>query len=168
MRRGYTRRDYLEKIALIKRGEKDYSITGDIIVGFPGESDDDFRETLSLVAEVEFDGLYIFKYSARPHTPAAAYDDSVDESVKTERFLALQELQNRIQKRRYERFLNREVEVLVNGVSARSSSDVTGHTRCNKVVNFPKSTVTSGEVVQVQITECKAHSLYGRLTSKLA
>ncbi len=168
MRRGYTRPQYLEKIAFIKRGEKDYSITGDIIVGFPGETDDDFRETLSLVAEVEFDGLYIFKYSPRPHTPAAAYEDSVDESLKTERFLALQELQNRIQKRRYARLLDREVEVLVNGVSARSISDMTGHTRCNKVVNFPRETVGLGEIVKVRVTECKAHSLYGRLTSKIA
>src|SRR5262245_19366927 len=75
MRRGYTRREYIEKIDAIKGAKKDISITGDMIVGFPGETDDDFNETMSLVAEVEYDGLYIFKYSPRPRTPAAAYAD---------------------------------------------------------------------------------------------
>jgi len=103
MRRGYTRGDYIEKIEAIKGARKDISITGDMIVGFPGETDDDFNETMSLVAEVEYDGLYIFKYSPRPRTPAAAYSDSIPEEVKTERFLRLQELQDRIQKRRYAR-----------------------------------------------------------------
>src|SRR5262249_55644384 len=98
MRRGYTRREYIEKIDAIKGARKEIAITGDMIVGFPGETDDDFNETMSLVAEVEYDGLYIFKYSPRPRTPAAAYADSIPEEVKTERFLRLQELQDRIQR----------------------------------------------------------------------
>lgn len=161
MRRGYTRREYIEKIEAIKRSKKDIAITGDMIVGFPGETDDDFSETMSLVAEVEYDGLYIFKYSPRPRTPAAAYADSITDEVKTERFLMLQELQDRIQKRRYERYIGRTVEVLVEGMSSRSSSDYTGHTRCNKVVNFPIASDMLGRLAQVKITEVKSHSLYG-------
>jgi tRNA-2-methylthio-N6-dimethylallyladenosine synthase len=171
MRRGYTRREYLEKINAIKEAKREISITGDLIVGFPGETDDDFNETMSLVAEVEYDGLYIFKYSPRPMTPAAAYADSIPEELKTERFLRLQELQDRIQRRRYERYLGRTVEVLVEGVSSRSSSDYTGHTRCNKVVNFPVTTPRAstigyedlGKLVNVKITGVKSHSLYGEM-----
>ncbi len=163
MRRGYTRREYLEKIDSIKRASKDLSITGDIIVGFPGETDDDFNQTLSMAAEVGYDGLYIFKYSPRPHTPAAAYLDSVPEVVKTERFMKLNELQHRIQKDRYSRYLGRKVEVLVEGVSARSSSDLVGHTRCNKVINFPGTVDLVGNLAAVKVTEIKPNSLYGSL-----
>jgi tRNA-2-methylthio-N6-dimethylallyladenosine synthase len=163
MRRGYTRREYIEKIEAIRGARKEISITGDMIVGFPGETDDDFNETMSLVAEVEYDGLYIFKYSPRPRTPAATYADSIPEEVKTERFLRLQELQDRIQRRRYERYLGRTVEVLVEGTSSRSPSDYTGHTRCNKVVNFPIAAEALGKLVNVNITGVKSHSLYGEM-----
>jgi tRNA-2-methylthio-N6-dimethylallyladenosine synthase len=163
MRRGYTRREYIEKIGAIKGARREISITGDMIVGFPGETDDDFNETMSLVAEVEYDGLYIFKYSPRPRTPAAAYADSIPEETKTERFLRLQELQDRIQRRRYERYLGRTVEVLVEGTSSRSPSDYTGHTRCNKVVNFPIAAEALGKLVNVNINGVKSHSLYGEM-----
>ena len=163
MRRGYTREEYLNKIAAIKNAKKDMAITGDMIVGFPGETDEDFKETLSLTAETEYDGLYIFKYSPRPNTPAAAYADSVAEEVKTERFLRLQELQMRIQAQRYSRYLDRTVEVLVEGESARSTSDCFGHTRCNKVVNFPATKNLIGSLVNVKVTQVKNHSLYGHL-----
>jgi tRNA-2-methylthio-N6-dimethylallyladenosine synthase len=163
MRRGYTRREYIEKIEAIKGARREISITGDMIVGFPGETDDDFNETMSLIAEVEYDGLYIFKYSPRPRTPAAAYADSIPEEMKTERFLRLQELQDRIQRRRYERYLGRTVEVLVEGTSSRSPSDYTGHTRCNKVVNFPIAAEALGKLVNVNINGVKSHSLYGEM-----
>jgi len=163
MRRGYTRKEYLEKIAAIKRGKKDYAITGDMIVGFPGETEEDFNETMSLVADVGYDGLYIFKYSPRPKTPAAAYPDSIPEEVKTERFLKLEELQRRIQNTKYNRHLGRVVEVLVEGKSARSESDYTGHTRCHKVVNFPAKEEIDGKTVCVKITGVKPNSLYGEL-----
>lgn len=163
MRRGYTRRDYLQKIALIKASKLDFSITADLIIGFPGETEDDFQQTLSLVAAVEYDGLYIFKYSPRPKTPAAAYQDSIPEEIKTERFIRLQELQSRIQNRRYNRYLNKTVEVLVEGDSTRSNVELTGHTRCNKVVNFPKSEDEIGELAHVMITEARPNSLRGVL-----
>lgn len=163
MRRGYTRGEYLEKIASIRNSKKDIAVTGDLIVGFPGETDEDFSETMSLVAEVEYDGLYIFKYSPRPRTPAATYTDSIPEEIKTERFMKLQELQDRIQRRRYERYLGRTVEVLVEGFSSRSSLDYTGHTRCQKVVNFPVVTEALGRLVNVKINAVKSHSLYGEM-----
>jgi tRNA-2-methylthio-N6-dimethylallyladenosine synthase len=163
MRRGYTREEYLEKIAFIKRAQKDIAITGDMIVGFPGETEEDFNETLTLAAEVEYDGLYLFNYSPRPHTPAAAYADSVPEEVKTERLMKLNELQKRIQIRRYNRYLNRIVEVLVEGESTRSPHDYSGHTRCNKVVNFPMVAGSVGKLVNVRITDIKQNSLYGQV-----
>jgi tRNA-2-methylthio-N6-dimethylallyladenosine synthase len=162
MRRGYTRGEYLKRVELLKKSRVDFSVTSDIIIGFPGETEGDFRETLSLVTEVEYDGLYIFKYSPRPKTPAATYTDSISEEVKAERFLRLQELQNRIQKMRYERYLERSVEVLVEGVSARSTANFTGHTRCNKVVNFPCLDSVPGDLVNVHISEVTPHSLKGR------
>jgi len=163
MRRGYTREEYLEKIDFIKKANKDFSITGDIIIGFPGETDEDFNATMSLVAETEYDGLYIFKYSPRPNTPAAAYADSIPEEVKTERFLKLEELQRRIQKQRYSRYEGKIVEVLVEGESVRSSDDCFGHTRCNKVVNFPGQKELIGQLVKVKVTAIKPNSLYGHL-----
>ena len=164
MRRGYTRRDYLEKIALIKTARKEIAVTGDMIVGFPGETEEDFAETLRLVAETEYDGLYIFKYSPRARTPAAAYAETVAEEVKTERFLRLQELQMRVQKGRYARYLGREVEVLVERVSARSATDYMGHTRSQKVVNFPCTHEYLGKLVKVKIEKVMGHSLYGRMS----
>jgi tRNA-2-methylthio-N6-dimethylallyladenosine synthase len=161
MRRGYTREDYLEKIALIKQGKKDYSITGDLIVGFPGETEADFLETMSLVAEVEYDGLYIFKYSPRPHTPAATYTDNVPDEVVTERFTRVNELQKRLQLSRYARLVGQTVEVLVEGASARSADDYTGHSRCNKVVNFKKNGEMLGELAKVKVTRVHQNSLYG-------
>ena len=163
MRRGYTREDYLEKIALIKAGRKDYSITGDLIVGFPGETEADFLETMSLVAEVEYDGLYIFKYSPRPHTPAATYTDNVPDEVVSERFTRVNELQKRLQLRRYGRLVGQTVEVLVEGFSARSNDDYTGHTQCNKVMNFRKQGELLGELAKVKVTQANQNSLYGEL-----
>lgn len=163
MRRGYSREEYLEKISFIKMAKKDISITGDIIIGFPGETEEDFNQTLSLVAEVEYDGLYIFNYSPRPNTPASAYPDSVSDEIKGERFQKLQELQRRIQMYRYNRYLGKTVEVLVEGESARSSKDYYGHTRCNKVVNFPADAEIIGQIAKVKISEVKPNSLYGYL-----
>ncbi|HWQ35134.1 MAG TPA: tRNA (N6-isopentenyl adenosine(37)-C2)-methylthiotransferase MiaB [Blastocatellia bacterium] len=165
MRRGYTRADYLRKIEFIKNARKDISLTTDIIIGFPGETEEDFQETLRLAAEVEYDGMYIFNYSPRPKTPAAAYADSVPAEVKAERFQRLQEIQAGIQQRRYRRCLGREVEVLVEGTSQRSAADLTGHTRCNKVVNFPGDRSRIGQRVMVEITEARQNSLYGRLAA---
>ena len=163
MRRGYTKKDYLDKIEIIRSANKDYSITGDIIVGFPGETETDFLATMQMVADVEYDGLYIFKYSPRPNTAALAYEETVTEEVKTERFMRLAELQGRIQQQRYHSYLGREVEVLVEGLSAKSTEEFMGHTRCQKTVNFPKDRSSLGQIVRVKIERVGKHSLQGKI-----
>lgn len=164
MFRGYTRERYLDIIEAVKTARRDYSITSDIIVGFPGETDEDFEATLDLVREVEYDGLYTFHYSPRPHTPAADWEDDVPAEVKRERFDRLLAVQAEIQKRRYERYLGRVLEVLVDGDAARGIADLTGHSTCNKVVNFPAPRrIAPGSVVRVRVTAAKRNSLYGEL-----
>jgi len=168
MYRGYSRERYLELVAAIRSGHRDYALTSDIIVGFPGETDEDFDETLSLVREVEFDALYTFHYSPRPHTPAADWPDDVEAHVKRERFDQLLAVQAEIQKRRSDRYLGRIVEVLVDGRASRNPDDATGHSTSNHVVNFPAhGRDLTGSVVRVRITQSKAHSLYGELVDFL-
>jgi len=166
MRRGHTASDYLAKIEAVKRSKRRLSLTSDIIVGFPGETDADFEETLRLIRRCEYDGLYIFKYSARPGTPAAKFEDNVPRDVKKARFIELEDLQRGIQKRIYRTYIGRRVSVLVEGQSARSIQDVMGHSTCHKVVNFAGPKSLAGMVVDVRIIESKANSLYGRMESQ--
>jgi tRNA-2-methylthio-N6-dimethylallyladenosine synthase len=161
MRRGHTTSDYLRRIATIKNVRRQIAITSDIIVGFPGETEQDFRDTMSLVENVKYDGLYIFKYSERPGTPAAKLPDDVSRSEKRTRFLELETLQQRQQKAIYESYIGREVNVLAESVSAKSKSDFTGHTTCHKVVNFPRHELNLGEITRIKITKAKQNSLYG-------
>jgi len=161
MRRGHTTSDYLRRIATIKNARRQIAITSDIIVGFPGETEQDFRDTMSLVENVKYDGLYIFKYSERPGTPAAKLPDDVSRSEKRTRFLELETLQQRQQKAIYESYIGREVNVLAESVSAKSRSDFTGHTTCHKVVNFPRHELKLGEITRIKITKAKQNSLYG-------
>jgi tRNA-2-methylthio-N6-dimethylallyladenosine synthase len=163
MRRGYSVGRYLEKVSAIEGSRRRLSLTSDIIVGFPGETDAEFEDTLRLVERCRFAGLYIFKYSERKGTPAASLKDSVTEAEKTERFLALERLQMGIQREVYESYVGSVVKVLVEGDSARSSSDMTGHSACNKVVNFKGPSDIEGKIVCVRVTEAKPHSLYGEL-----
>lgn len=161
MRRGHTAADYLRRIEVIKNARRKIAITSDIIVGFPGETDQDFRATMGLVENVSYDALYIFKYSERPDTPAAKLADDVSRDEKSARFMELEALQRRQQKTIYESYLGREVDVLAEGVSSKSEADFSGHTTCHKVVNFPRQSMQLGEVAQVRITNVKKNSLYG-------
>jgi tRNA-2-methylthio-N6-dimethylallyladenosine synthase len=161
MRREYNRAEYLEKIAAIKQAKRDIAISGDMIVGYPGETDADFQETLSLVREVEYDGLYMFKYSARPNTHAAKRKDNVPEQVKTERLLQLQAVQAEMQKRRFQRYIGREVQVMVEGNAAKGQGQLTGHTPCNKVVNFIAPPELIGSLTEVRIIAATPNSLLG-------
>jgi len=163
MRRGHTASDYLRRVSAIKNARRRMAITSDIIVGFPGETDADFRETLKLVKQVGYDGLYIFKYSERPGTPAARFDDDVSTNEKKGRFLELEETQQQLQRKIYENYIGREIKVLVERPSSKSDADMTGHSTCHKVVNFPGSTARLGEVASVLVTEAKPNSLYGQL-----
>jgi len=166
MRRGHKAADYLRKVEAIKGSKRRLSLTSDIIVGFPGETDRDFEETLRLVKQCEYDGLYIFKYSQRPGTPAAKLADNVPPDVKKARFTELENLQRQVQNKIYKTYIGRRVSVLVEGQSARSNHDATGHSTCHKVVNFAGGPELAGTVVDVFITETKTNSLYGRMDSK--
>jgi tRNA-2-methylthio-N6-dimethylallyladenosine synthase len=165
MRRGHTADDYLQRVDAIKRSQRRLSLTSDIIVGFPGESDADFENTLRLVRSCQYDGLFIFKYSKRAGTPAASLDDVVPEAEKTARFLALEQLQESLQHGVYGDYVGRKISVLAEKASARSSEDMTGHSTCHKVVNFRARQTQPGEIVDVVISEAKPYSLYGALAN---
>ncbi|MEP6569134.1 MAG: tRNA (N6-isopentenyl adenosine(37)-C2)-methylthiotransferase MiaB [Acidobacteriota bacterium] len=168
MRRGHTAADYLRRIDIVRRSRRRLSVTSDIIVGFPGESEADFEDTMRLVRDCEYDGLFIFKYSRRAGTPAASLEDAVPETEKTARFLALEELQESLQQKIYGAYVGREVSVLVERESTRSSDDMTGHSTCHKVVNFRSGKTQPGEVVDVLISQAKPYSLYGELVNQQA
>jgi tRNA-2-methylthio-N6-dimethylallyladenosine synthase len=136
-------------------------LTSDIIVGFPGETEEDFQETMSLIKHCEYDGLYIFKYSRRPGTPAAMLADDVSPADKKARFLALENLQRKIQNKIYQSYIGRSVSVLVEGESARSDEDMAGHSSCHKVVNFKGDATLEGHIVEILVTQAKSNSLYG-------
>ena len=161
MRRGYKVSDYLARVEAIRSAKRRYALTSDIIVGFPGETAEEFKDTLRLVEQCQFDSLYIFKYSKRRGTPAAQLSDTVSDNEIAARFSALEELQQKIQTKIFSTFIGQTVSVLVEGESSRSAADVTGHTTCNKVVNFTGTASLIGQIISVRVTKAKAHSLYG-------
>lgn len=161
MRRGYNIEDYLRRVDFIKSSKRKISLTSDIIVGFPGEAQEEFEETVRLVKHCQYDSLYIFKYSARPGTPAANLRDDISKEEKARRFLILEDIQKGIQKTIFSEYVGRQVRVLVEGVSRRSSFDMTGHSTCHKVVNFSGDNNLAGQEVMVKVTAAKSNSLYG-------
>jgi tRNA-2-methylthio-N6-dimethylallyladenosine synthase len=165
MRRGHKRSDYLERIERIKNSSRRLALTSDIIVGFPGETDEDFQQTLGLVEECEYDSLYIFKYSRRAGTPAAAFHDNVAEKEKTARFLELEKVHRAAQEKIYNSYVGRTLSVLAERRSSRSADDLTGHSTCHKVVNFSGGRNLEGEIVDVLVTAAKTNSLYGTLVN---
>lgn len=165
MRRGHKRDDYLERIERVKNSSRRLSLTSDIIVGFPGETEDDFQCTVDLVKHCRYDGLYIFKYSKRAGTPAASIPESVPEQELKARFLELERVQKAIQEEVYRDYVGRTLSVLVERQSSRSEADLVGHSTCHKVVNFPGDGSLEGEVVDVMVTETKTNSLYGTIRS---
>jgi tRNA-2-methylthio-N6-dimethylallyladenosine synthase len=168
MRRGHTRNDYWQRIERIKNSRRPLALTSDIIVGFPGETDEDFRQTLELVEQCEYDSLYIFKYSKRAGTPAANFTDNVPEKEKKVRFLALEEVQRKNQERIYQAYVGRTLQVLAERQSTRSENDLSGHSTCNKIVNFAGDRALEGELVDVTVTAAKTNSLYGALVNSAA
>ena len=161
MQREYTREWYLERIAWTKAARRDISLTTDIIVGFPGETNGDFEETLCLLDEVGYDGVYGFKYSPRPNTPAMHMADSIAEEVKVERLATLNARQREIQRRNYARHLGQVVPVMVeHGPNHRGQ--MTGRSTQNKTVNFACETVPAvGSYLDVRVTEIFPSSLLG-------
>lgn len=136
-------------------------ITTDLIVGFPGETEEDFAETLSLAREVEFDNAFIFKYSPRKDTPAAAMDGQLPHPVKEERNARLLAVINEIGARRYENYVGRQAEILVEGPSKRNPARLMGRTRSNKIVVIEGSERHCGQVMDVKITRAGSFTLYG-------
>jgi tRNA-2-methylthio-N6-dimethylallyladenosine synthase len=167
MQRLYTRDQYLERIAWIKAAKREMSVTTDVIVGFPGESDADFEETLSLLDEVGYDAVFSFKYSPRPNTPALKYADAIPDEKKSRRLSVLQEKQREIQRRNYQRHIGQQIEVMVEGRNEVRGQWI-GRTSQNKVLNFvaPEGTVlTHGSYASVLTTASFPNSLVGELVS---
>jgi tRNA-2-methylthio-N6-dimethylallyladenosine synthase len=161
MARTYTRDEYLEKIAMLRSTRRPIAITTDVIVGFPGETEADFGETLSLLEEVEYDSLFSFKYSPRPNTPSLSMPDAIPEDEKSRRLAVLQEKQREIQSKRNESLVNTSFEVLVSGKSRRENQ-WSGHTSCHRVINFTSQQQNLlGTYVQVQVTGAGPNSLVG-------
>ncbi|NSL51107.1 tRNA (N6-isopentenyl adenosine(37)-C2)-methylthiotransferase MiaB [Calidifontibacillus erzurumensis] len=166
MSRKYTREQYLELVRKIKEAIPDVSLTTDIIVGFPNETEEQFEETLSLYREVEYDGAFTFIYSPREGTPAAQMVDNVPMEVKKERLQRLNALVNEISAKKNKQYQDQIVEVLVEGESKNNPDILAGYTRKNKLVNFkgPKSAI--GKIVKVKITEAKTWSLNGEMVEE--
>jgi tRNA-2-methylthio-N6-dimethylallyladenosine synthase len=160
MRRTYTRERYLDRVALIREHVPDVALTTDVIVGFPGETEADFAQTLEVVEEVGYDGAFTFIYSPRRGTSAADLDDQVPHEVKTERMGRLVEVVQRRAHERAQRFVGRTVDVLVEGTSRTDPSRLRGRTRHNKVVNF-SGLASPGETVAVDIESASSQTLMG-------
>jgi tRNA-2-methylthio-N6-dimethylallyladenosine synthase len=169
MRRTYNRERYLDRVALIREHVPDCAITTDIIVGFPGETEADFEQTLEVVDQVGYDGAFTFIFSPRRGTEAADLDDQLPHAVKRERLKRLVELVQRRARERAERFVGRTMEVLVEGPSRTDHTRLRGRTRHSKTVNFD-GTAAPGELVEVEISGATSTTLSGseRLLSRAA
>lgn len=163
MNRSYTREKYMELINKIRASIPGVAITSDLIVGFPGEEESDFLDTLSLVEEARFDNAFSFLYSPRKNTAAAMLSDQLSAMVKNDRLKRLNEIQHRISKEMNHNLLNKVVEVLVDGPSKSDPAFQTGRTRTNKLVHLSADVDLSGKVIAVRITEAKTWNLHGEL-----
>ena len=162
MNRKYTREWYLERIAAIRRILPDCAISTDLIAGFCTETEEDHRQTLSLMEEVGYEFAFMFKYSERPNTKAARHwTDDVPDAVKTARLTQIIELQNELSLRSNRRDVGHVFEVLVEGESKRRSDQLFGRTSQNKVVVFDRGDRRVGDYVRVRITDCTSATLTG-------
>lgn len=162
MNRHYNRQRYMEIVEKLRATCPDLSISTDIIVGFPGETEEDFLDTLSLVREVEYDSAFTFIYSPRVGTPAAKYDNQIPENIKHERFDRLVEEVNRCSAKKNSEYLGKIVTVMVDGPSKNDAGAWSGRTDTFKLVNFTsEEPLTEGQMVSVRITETKTFSLDG-------
>jgi tRNA-2-methylthio-N6-dimethylallyladenosine synthase len=169
MRRGYTRREYERKVLRAREHVPELALSTDLIVGSPGETEDEFQETLSLMESMRFDLVYSFKYSERPYTSSAREQtDDVPEPVKRERLDRVNDLQRQIQLEKHRLWLGRTVEVLVEGESRRNSAEFSGRSADNRVVNFPGGHDRVGAIVPVTITRFGANSLFGEIDPPVA
>src|SRR6202140_4412531 len=163
MHRTYTAEKYVDLVRGVRDARKGIAITTDIIVGFPGETEDDYKQTRALVEEIEFDNAFVFRYSPRRDTPAAEMADQVDENIKERRNHDLLEIVNESARRINERLIDRTLEVLCEGPSKTNPSRLMGRTRTNKIVLFEGSEELVGVIVDVRIERAPGFSLYGTL-----
>jgi tRNA-2-methylthio-N6-dimethylallyladenosine synthase len=163
MNRKYTRADYLDCIRKLREASPDIAISSDIIVGFPGETEQDYQKTLDLMEKVRFDTLFSFQYSERKGTAAVGLDGKVNPDEKRKRLIELQALQDRHTQEKNDTLVGKTVEVLVEGSSRKASRDVMGRTRTNKIVNFAGGRDLVGKTVRVRIVEAFLHSLRGEM-----
>lgn len=163
MRRAYNRRQYLDKIQKLREAREGIAFTTDIIVGFPGETDIDFAQSLSLLDEAQFDNIYAFKYSVRPDTEAFGFEDDVPTEVKDDRLARLLAAQNKISKRHHEACVGTVQEVLVEGPDRMQRGLLTGRTDSHKIVNFSGEESLIGAIVKVHITQAYTNSLLGEV-----
>lgn len=169
MNRKYTKEEYLEKVAKLRALCPEIGITSDIIVGFPGETEEDFEETLEMLKKIKFQEIFSFKYSDRPFTVAQKLSEKVPEEVKADRLKRVHLLQAEITAEVYRSYLGKRVEVLVEGVSPKDSNKLTGRISQNLVVNFSAPCLKlTGELVEVIIDEIGQHSLKGRYVRTLS
>ena len=163
MNRKYTREQYLEIVRKVREAIPDVVLTTDIIVGFPGETNEDFEETVSILKEVEYDTIFSFIYSKREGTPAAKMEDCLTEEEKHRNFDRMLEVQNEISKRKNDMYEGTVQRVLVEGQSKNNEETLTGRTEGGKVVNFAGSATLVGEMVDVKITSSQTWSLFGEI-----
>lgn len=161
MHRGYSREKYLELVEKIRAARPGIAITTDVIVGFPGETEEDFELTRSLFEEVQFDNAFVFKYSKRKDTPAAENAEQVEESIKEERNQILLEVVNRSAKRKGDALVGTKVEILCEGPSKTNAARLMGRTRTNKIVIFEGSQRHIGQIFEVHVTRSSGFSFYG-------
>jgi tRNA-2-methylthio-N6-dimethylallyladenosine synthase len=163
MRRGHTVDSYRKKIDLIRGSARNISLSTDMIVGFPGETEEDFRATCDLFEYCAYESAYLFKYSPRPGTPAAEMDDDVTLAEKKARFIELERIQKRSTQESFERKTGTTLQVLVEKSSNWGEGQITGHSTCQVVVNAKGSTDLIGSIIDVKITEAKANTLFGEI-----
>ena len=161
MHRAYTAEKYVDLVRRIRRARYGIAITTDIIVGFPGETEDDYQQTRDLVEQIQFDNAFVFRYSPRRGTPAANMPDQIDERTKEERNQDLLRIVNESNRRKLERLVGRDVEVLCEGPSKTNPARLMGRTRTNKIVVFEGNEELIGEIVHVQVQQANGFSLYG-------
>jgi tRNA-2-methylthio-N6-dimethylallyladenosine synthase len=161
MKRAYSRKRYLEKVGMVRAAVPEIAISTDMIVGFPGETDEEFEDTLRLVQEVRYDQAYTFQYSPRPGTEAAGHPDQVPKALVQERFDRLCELQEAISLERNQAVVGRTEECLVEGPSRKDPARLTGRTRGNRLVHFPSDGAPEGSLRAVRVTKASPHHLEG-------
>lgn len=166
MNRRYTREDYLKLVRKLREVDPDIAVSTDIIVGFPGETEEEFEETLSLCEEVRYDSAFTFLYSVRKGTPAAEYADQIPEEIKHERFNRLVDVINTISAEKNAAYVGRIEKVLVDGPSKTNSKTYGGRTETFKLVNFRGSPEMTGKIVNVRITASNTFSLEGEVVSE--